>query len=609
MKMTERFGQKSGLTANVVYIFSLAVILTLGSTQSLAAPHPQTDVSKTTSQTSTKTFSDLTLYALADCYFDDILALSPTWSTNLGFHERDGELEDYSKPSLINECDLNKKYLKKFEELDSSNYSLVAKDDLQLLKNHLKGQILDFEVIQRWKKDPDLYSSAISSTLFPLIKRDFAPINERLASVIAREKKMPVALEAAKQNLDRKAVPRIFAEVAQQQLPGIIDFFKNDVPKGVESATNAKLKMEFQQSNEKVVKALESYKIYVHELLADKDACQGTFALGADTFAKKIKYDEMESDSLDLLLSKGQKELKRLQVEFIATAKQIDPKQKPSALFESIAKDHPPASQLIPATRDVLERIRKFCIDKHIVRIQSEDRATVEATPPFMMALVFAAMDSPGTFEKKAREAFYFVTEPSKAWTKQHIEEHMRCYSYNDLLNTSVHEAYPGHYVQYLFVKEMPSKVRRILGCNSNAEGWAHYCEQMMIDEGFGNGDKNLKLVQIHDALLRACRYICAISLHTKGMTIAQATAFFVKEGYQEKANAEREAKRGTVDPTYLVYTLGKLQILALRDEVKQLDKSQGKKFSLYDFHNQFLSAGVPPVQIVRAEMLAKLKH
>jgi uncharacterized protein (DUF885 family) len=553
-----------------------------------------------------KNINDLPLYALADCYFNDILAISPTWSTNLGFHKRDGELEDYSKEAMEKENALNKKYLEKFEALDASDYSLVAKDDLELLKNKTRAHMLDFEVIQRWKKDPDFYSSAISSSLFPLIKRDFAPLNERLASVISRENKMPEALKAAKQNIDRQAVPRIFAEVAEEQLPGIIGFFKNDVPKGIEAATDAKLKSEFAVSNAKVVDALVDYQKFVHELLADKDACRGSYALGADAFAKKLNYDEMATEPLDVLLKRGQNELSRLQAEFIATAHEIDANKKPSEIFESIAKDHPPASQLISATKDVLERIRTFCIDKHIIKIPSEERATVEATPPFMTALVFAAMDTPGTFETKAKEAFYFVTEPSKDWTKQHTEEHMRFYCYDVLLNTSIHEAYPGHYVQYLFVKELTSKVRKILDCSSNTEGWAHYCEQMMQEVGFGQGDKKLKLGQLHDALLRACRYICAIKMHTTGMTIAEATDFFVKEGYQEKANAEREAKRGTMDPTYLVYTLGKLQILSLREEVK---KAQGDKFNLYDFHNRFLSAGAPPVEIVRREMMAELKH
>ncbi|MDR3616242.1 MAG: DUF885 domain-containing protein [Candidatus Obscuribacterales bacterium] len=595
-KLSKKSRQSLAIATSALLAIGFSTGLVVNAHSSATAAH----------ESNPKNIDDLNLYTLCDFYFNDILAISPTWSTNLGFHKLDGELEDYSKEAMEKENALNKKYLEKFEALDASDYSLVAKDDLELLKNRIRAHILDFEVIQKWKKDPDLYSSAISSSLFPLIKRDFAPINERLASVISRENKMPEALKAAKRNIDRNAVPRIFAEVAEEQLPGIIDFFKNDVPKGIEPATDAKLKSEFAVSNAKVIDALVDYKKFVHELLADKEACKGSFALGSDTYAKKILYDEMATESLDVLLKRGQNELSRLQAEFTKTAHEIDPTKEPGEIFQSIAKDHPPASKLITATKDVLERLRTYCIEKHIIKIPSDDRATVEATPPFMMALIFAAMDTPGTFETKAKEAFYFVTEPSKDWTKEHTEEHMRFYSYDDVLNTSVHECYPGHYVQYLFLKGLTSKVRKILDCASNSEGWAHYCEQMMLDEGFGNGDKKLRLVQLHDALLRACRYICAIKLHTQGMTVAEATDFFVKEGYQEKANGEREAKRGTMDPTYLVYTLGKLQILSLREEVK---KAQGDKFNLYDFHNRFLSAGGPPVEIVRREMMAELKH
>ena len=573
---------------------------------SSSVPDASAHYSPTAAQDSiSKNIADVSFYALSDIYFNEILAISPTYSTNLGLHKLDGELDDFSAQGRAKENDINKKYLEKFEALNAAGYSLIAKDDLAVLKNHIRGQILDHEVIQRWTKDPDLYSSAISSSLFPLIKRDFAPLNERLASVISREKKMPDALKAGKENLNRKAVPKVFAEVALEQLPGIIDFFKTDVPKGIEKATDAKLKSEFAISNAKVVEALIDYQSFVKKMLADKEACKGNFALGADTYAKKLAYDEMATEPLDRLLERGTKELKRLQIEFNAVAKEIDPDKKPTEIFANIAKDHPPASELLRGTKDVLEQIRTYCIDKHIIRIPGEERATVEATPPFMMATTFAAMDTPGPFEQKSKEAFYFVTEPAKNWTKAHTEEHMRFYNFPDLLTTSVHETYPGHYVQFLFVKDLSSRVRKMLICGSNSEGWAHYCEQMMLDEGLGKGDKKLKLVQLQLALLRACRYICAIKLHTAGMTEKEAADFFVNEGYLERANGEREAKRGTMDPTYLVYTLGKLQILALRDEVK---KAQGDKFSLYDFHNRFLEAGGLPVEIVRKEMMSEIK-
>jgi uncharacterized protein (DUF885 family) len=214
-----------------------------------------------------------------------------------------------------------------------------------------------------------------------------------------------------------------------------------------------------------------------------------------------------------------------------------------------------------------------------------------------MRALTFAAMDAPGPFEQKAKEAYYYVTLPEADWKPERVEEHMRAFCKYDLLNTSVHEAFPGHYVQGLWQRKAPSKIAKIIDCGSNVEGWAHYCEQMMVEQGLENGDKKLKMVMIHDALLRCCRYIVGISMHTKGMSMDEGIKFFVNEGYQEKANAERETKRGTMDPTYLVYTLGKLQIIALRDDYKKL---KGAEFSLKDFHNKIMETGAPPIKIIR---------
>ncbi len=579
-------------------IFSLSTLL--GASFAAAAKDEQS-----TPESNAQPQSELTLYALADCFFDDILAISPSWATSLGLHEHDAELEDFSAKARAGETALLKRYLQQFEAIDATGYSITAKDDLQLLKNEIRGQLLEIETIQNWRRDPDLYSSALAETLFPLIKRDFAPLNERLRCIVRRETKMPIALVEARNNIDRRLVPRVFAEVAEQQLPGIIDFFEKDVPESIKPATNQALKAEFARSNRHVIDSLKSYQRFVHELLADKDACQGKYALGDKIFAKKLAYEEAVDEPLDSLLAKGENELRRLQLEFAKTAKEIDASVSAAVLCESITKDHPAADQLLPQTRNVLQSIRQFCIEKHIVAIPQFGNVIVEETPPFMRALVLAAMDTAGPFDRRANESFYFVTLPEKNWSREQIEEHLQSFSYPDLRNTSVHECYPGHYVQFLWQRALTSKVRKILSCGSNSEGWAHYCEQMMIDEGMGNGDKRLRLVQLHDALLRACRYVVAIRMHTKGMAVAEATQFFRREAYMAQANAEREAKRGTMDPTYLVYTLGKLQILALRDKIQA---TEGDHFSLYNFHNRFLSVGPVPIHMAEAEILDKPK-
>jgi uncharacterized protein (DUF885 family) len=210
-------------------------------------------------------------------------------------------------------------------------------------------------------------------------------------------------------------------------------------------------------------------------------------------------------------------------------------------------------------------------------------------------------MDSPGPFEETSTEAFYNVTLPEPDWSAAQREEHLRAFSRNDIRVTSIHEVFPGHYTQFLWVKRAPTKVRKLLGADTNAEGWAHYAEQMMLEQGYGEGDPKLLLCQLQEALLRLCRYMVGIRMHTRGMTLEEGIAFFEREGYQERANAGREAMRGTSDPTYLVYTLGKLQLLKLREDYQ---KKVGDQFNLKEFHDRFLGFGYPPIKLIRKEML-----
>jgi uncharacterized protein (DUF885 family) len=218
-----------------------------------------------------------------------------------------------------------------------------------------------------------------------------------------------------------------------------------------------------------------------------------------------------------------------------------------------------------------------------------------------MRALTTASMDTPGPYEKVAKKAFFNVTLPEAGWPPKQVEEYMQGFNRGTILSTAIHEAYPGHYTQFLWMAQAPTKVRKLLGCGSNAEGWAHYTEQMMLDEGYGNGDLKLRLGQLQDALLRNARYIAGIQMHTGRMTMEQAVEFFVKEGYQTRPMAEKEAKRGTEDPTYLVYTLGKMQILKLREDYKKL---KGGKYTLQEFHDAFMRQGFPPIKIVRRALL-----
>ena len=525
--------------------------------------------------------------ALVDRFFEAEFRFHPTEATSAGFHEYDSKFEDYSRAGIEAEIASLKSFLPQFKD--------------ELILSHIRAGLLELETRRSWEKNPDLYSSGLSSSAFTIMSRRYAPAAVRLRSLIARERQMPAALQAAHANL--KNPPRIYTEIAIEQLPGTVSFFEKDVPAAFLEVKDDKLTTEFQSTNRAVIAALTAYgKFLKDEVLP---VSRGDFRLGAETYSKKLLYDEMVDTPLDSLLETGRRDLRRNQEAFRTTAAKIDATRSPQQILQEIEKDHPPADKLLQSFRDVLGGLRDFIRQHNIVTVPSPIPPVLEETPPFMRALTFASMDTPGPYEQVAKEAFFNVTLPERNWPPERTAEHMAGFSRPVIMSTAIHEAYPGHYVEFLWLKQVRSKVRKLIQAGSNAEGWAHYCEQMMLDEGYGNGDLKLRLGQLQDALLRDARYIVGIEMHTGRMTFDQGIEFFVKEGYQTRANAERETKRGTSDPTYLVYTLGKLEILKLREDYKKL---RGDKFTLKEFHDRFLQQGAPPIKLVREALLRDAK-
>jgi uncharacterized protein (DUF885 family) len=567
----------------------LLVVLTLSTTHALRA--------QTAGIADSGTPGSSEWSKLVDSFFDGYFKLNPTQGTTAGFHQYDSDLEDYSRKGVDHEIAFAKDYLGRLNNFESKSLSLEERQDYQLLVNNLKSTLLDLEDIRSWEKNPDHYSSGLTNSAFVIMSRKFAPPEKRLRSLIDREKSMPAVLLAARENL--KNPPRIYTEVAIQQLPDIVGFFQKDVPEAFKDVKDQQLLSEFQNSNTAVITALQDYEKFLKETLLARS--NGDFRLGAENYRKKLLYDEMVDIPVDRLLQIGYDDLHRNQQWFKKVAAQIDPQKSPEQIQSELQQDHPAPDQLLQTFRDDLGGIRQYLIDKQIVTIPSPVPPIVEETPPFARALTFASMDTPGPYEKVAKEAFFNVTLPEADWTKERTESFMGQFNRETMIAVAVHEVYPGHYVQFLWLPSVPSKARKLLGCGSNAEGWAHYSEQMMLDEGYGNGDPKLRLGQLQDALLRDARYIVGISMHTGKMSFDDAVQFFQKEGYQPRTVAEVETKRGTSDPTYLVYTLGKLEIMKLREDYKQ---KMGASFSLQKFHDTFLQQGFPPIKIVRETML-----
>ncbi|WP_180541455.1 DUF885 domain-containing protein [Nevskia soli] len=526
---------------------------------------------------------------LYDRYFSDYyFRFNPTAGTASGFHQYDKQLEDYSAAGVQTKITALHGFEAQFAKEPAS-------PDRDLVLSRIRADLLEYESVKMWQKNPDFYSSGVTGSIFTIMSRKFAPQSERLESVIAREKQIPAALEDARRNL--RNPPRVYTEVAIEQLPGITGFFEKDVPLAFNEVTDPDLNARFKASNQAVIDSLNKYLSFLKTDLLPRS--NGDFRIGAENYRKKLLYEEMVDIPLDRLLTIGYSDLRKNQEAFRKVAAEIDPNRTPQQILDDLEKDHPPASGLLQSFRDILSGLKAFIEQHQIIDIPSPVLPIVEETPPFERALTTASMDTPGPYEKVATEAFFNVTLPNPADSAKDTEEYMESFNRGTIASTAIHEAYPGHYVQFLWVQHAPNQVRKLLGAGSNAEGWAHYCEQMMLDEGYG--DKQLRIGQLQDALLRNARYIAGIEMHTGKMTMDQAREFFVKEGYQTKPIADKETKRGTSDPTYLMYTLGKLEIMKLRADYKA---KMGDKFTLKEFHDNFMKQGFPPIKIVREAML-----
>ncbi len=551
-----------------------------------------------------------TLDYLANQYFEQVLyKYNPSEATQLGLHQYDMQLEDYSAANVGRETAALHDWQRKIAAIDPSALDGEPKADREILLNQIRSQLLQLEVIRGWEKNPDLYSSGITGSVFSLMERPYAPVNTRLRAAIAREKQMPAVFAAARANL--KNPPRIYTEVALEQIDGLVSFFQRDVPEAFAAADDASAKAEFARTNAAVVSALQSYAQWMRTDLLPRS--NGDFRYGADTYAKALSYNEMVDTPLAQLLRVGLDDLHKNQAEFARVAKEVDPTKTPQQELAELATIHPAPDHLLGAFHDRFASEIAFIHAKNIITIPSTVEPTLEETPPFERATTQASMDPPGPFEMHSTKALFNVTLPNPAWTAARTNEYMAAFNVGTIVSTSVHEAYPGHYVQFLYQPQFPSAIRKVIGANTYIEGWAHYCEQMMLDQGYnavGVGAKDeresklIRLGQLQDALLRDARFVVAIRMHTGvggALTIPQAEDFFVTEGYQARPIAEVETKRGTSDALYLYYTLGKLEILKLRADVMA---KQGSAFSLQQFHDALMKQGPAPLKVIRKAML-----
>lgn len=556
------------------------------------APAPSTGPASGTAPESTAAAGD-SFSRFVDDYFDSRFAYLPSQGTDAGFHQYDTKLEDRSRARIEARIAELKSLLARLEKFDRSKLSPDDAVDADALEGEIRGFLLDQETLRGWERNPMGYAGLPGYAADSLIKRDFAPAAERLRSLVAREKLIPAVYTAAKANLVNP--PKEFTDLAIRMAKGSAGYFSGTVVRWAKEAAGSDpaLWKEFEQTNAKVVDATKDFAAWLERDLLPRS--KGSYAIGAANFLAKMKYDDIVEMSLADLLARGEAQLAKDYAAFVETAKKIDPSKTSAQVMKALSDEHPTPEMLIPAVSQSVENARRYLVEKDLVTIPSEVRPRVEETPPFARSGSFASMDTPGAFETKATEAFYYVTPVEKEWDAKHKEEHLRLYNPYVVSIIDIHEVWPGHYLQFLYAPRFPTKTRKLVFCGTNAEGWAHYAEQMMVDEGFGGGDPKYRLAQLQEALLRDCRYVVGIKLHTQGMTVEEGARVFVEKGFQEPANAYEESRRGAYNPTYLYYTLGKLLIQDLRDEYRSRTGA-----SLKQFHDAFVAQGGLPIPLVR---------
>jgi uncharacterized protein (DUF885 family) len=526
------------------------------------------------------------------------LAWRPLDATNIGLHEYDAKLPSYGKSAITSGTARLQACMAGLQKLAPSSLSPRSRYDRLIILAGVQRDLFWRLDARRYFRDPMAYIPDLAV----YVQQEFASPAERLKSVIAIQNALPDVYAAARENLDQ-TLPGPAVTEAIRNARGAAEFFERDLVEAFRGAGDESLQTAFRASTQVAARELRSYAAFLEKQRlpnADQD-----YALGRDRYRKMLS-GELVSLTPEALLTLGMRELKREQDRFAAAARAIDPHHKPVDVFAAIQREHPTSASLVGDTAKNLEGIRQFLIDHDIVTVPSKVRAVVQETPPYLRQ-AFAMMCSPGPLEKNSSQAYYYVTPVDSSWTDAQKEQWLTSFNYYTTDVVSIHEAYPGHYVHGLHLRASGvSRPEAVFSSYAFTEGWAHYTEQMMLEQGFGDGCDSVRaakyrLAQSDEALLRLCRLCVSIRMHCQVMTVDEAARFFEDNCYYEAKPARTEAIRGTYDPEYLYYTLGKLQFLKLREDYR---KQEGPAFSLRKFHDAALSHGTPPLRLLRQQLL-----
>jgi uncharacterized protein (DUF885 family) len=512
-------------------------------------------------------------------------------------HVHDDLIEDYGRQAIDAQVRALGGFARRLAAIDPQRLTETERLERPALESSIRARLFELEEVRTWERSIQCYSEVLATSLAGQALFEYAPIAERARRVLSKLRQTPRLMQAARDNV--KDPPGIFLKVGLESLRGTLRFINDDLPRAFSAVDDLHLLGDLADASTEASAAIAACIEYFEAEVAPR--ARGSFRLGRDKFTHKFELEEGLTGGVDRLLDIALRELHETQEEFRRVASRLNGAD-PSAAWHKAKDQHPEAGQLVAVAQQQVAELEEFITRQGIITIPDGAPVAVAPTPRFYR-WTSASMWTPGPFEARPMRAFYYITDVDPSWPAARQDEHLRDFNYGALWAISIHEVFPGHFLHYQHLRQIDSKLRKSILFSSSAfvEGWAHYCEQMMIEEGFRKSDPAMRLGQLAEALIRLCRTIVGIRLHCEDMSVEQAVRFFRDEAYLEEAGARREAERGTFDPSYILYSTGKLMLLKLRADYKA---HAGAKYSLRGFHDTLLANGTVPIWLHRALML-----
>jgi uncharacterized protein (DUF885 family) len=534
-------------------------------------------------------------------FVDDYLAYLhealPSYAGLDGVHAHDDLLEDLSRQAIDAHVRVLSGFGRRLHQIDPSVLPRVEQVDHPIVAAGIEARMYELEVVRSWERNPQIYAEIIGSSLAGQALFAYAPEAERARRVVSKLRQVPRLVQAARDNI--RECPGIFVKVGLESWRGTLRFIESDLPRAFASLDDLHILGDLADTSTEAATAIKSYIDYLENDLAPR--AKASFRLGRERFEQKLKLEDGVDMSSERLLAIALRELSAVQEEFRKVAGRLNGAD-PVEAWRRAKEQHPAPGELIPIAEAQVGELEEFLRSQDLVSLPESEPVVVAPSPDFYR-WAFASMWTPGPFESKPSRAYYYLTDVDRSWPADRQKEHLRDFNIPTLWNISIHEVYPGHFLHFRHLRQVESKVRKstLFAPASFVEGWAHYCEHMMVEAGFRRGDVTIRLGQLAEALVRLARFVVAIRLHCEDLSVEQGMRFFRDEAFLEETTARREAERGTFDPTYLVYSLGKLMMLKLRRDYKE---QQGGRYSLRAFHDAVLAQGSAPFWALRRLLL-----